>query len=148
MIYHFRVYKEDGGYWAECCELEGCRTQGNSMASVTRACEEALDLYLDEGDTLPPLPDVSLDAHPQILPVPVNAKRALALLLRHERHAQRLTQQQAATRLGMRNLYSYQRLEKRANPSLSLLERIHQSFPGIPMDRLFERPIKAASPFQ
>lgn len=141
-----RRHKDDG-YWAECCELEGCRTQGNSISSVKRACEKALDLYLDEADTLPPLPDAALDTHPQLVPVTVNAKRALALLLRHERHAQRLTQQQAATRLGMRNLYSYQRLEKRANPSLSLLERIHQAFPGIPIQSLFERPINAPGPF-
>ena len=31
----------------------------------------------------------------------------------------------------MKNIYSYQRLEKRSNPTLSLIKKIHHIFPEI-----------------
>jgi len=36
----------------------------------------------------------------------------------------------------MKSLYSYQRLEKRSNPTLALLKRIKEVFPQISLDEL------------
>jgi transcriptional regulator with XRE-family HTH domain len=58
--------------------------------------------------------------------------------LRSARQANNLTQKQAAELLGMKNLYSYQRLERRSNPTLSILKRIKEVFPQISIDQLVE----------
>ncbi|MCI4323530.1 MAG: type II toxin-antitoxin system HicB family antitoxin [Thermoplasmata archaeon] len=42
-----KVYKaEEGGYWAECRELPGCFTQGQTLPEVRRNAREAIALYL------------------------------------------------------------------------------------------------------
>jgi len=47
-----------------------------------------------------------------------------------------LTQTQTANLLGMKNLYSYQRLEssKHLNPSLTMLMRLKRIFPELKVD--------------
>jgi len=42
MYYHFKIHKEPDGYWAECIELEGCVTQGDSLDELQKNMEEAL----------------------------------------------------------------------------------------------------------
>lgn len=43
-----RVYRaEEGGYWAECPELPGCFTQGETMTEVRKNAREAISLYLE-----------------------------------------------------------------------------------------------------
>jgi predicted RNase H-like HicB family nuclease len=43
-----KVYKaEEGGYWAECPELPGCFTQGESIPEVRRNAREAISLYIE-----------------------------------------------------------------------------------------------------
>ncbi|GMO49674.1 MAG: hypothetical protein Pg6C_12540 [Treponemataceae bacterium] len=72
MNYHFRLHKEDIGYWAECCELEGCVTQGDTLEEIYAACEEALDVYLyepDNSERIVPLPDKTLDGRENIIQV-------------------------------------------------------------------------------
>ena len=44
------------------------------------------------------------------------------------RHKHNLSQNKAAEKLGMKNVYSYQRLEKRGNPNLKTLMRISEVF--------------------
>jgi transcriptional regulator with XRE-family HTH domain len=39
-----------------------------------------------------------------------------------------MTQKQVAEMLGMKNIYSYQRLEKRSNPTLTIINKIHTIF--------------------
>jgi len=48
MWYHFEVHKDKIGYWAECVELSGCYTQGDSKQELYANIQEALDLYLDK----------------------------------------------------------------------------------------------------
>ena len=48
LVYYFRVYEEGYGYWAECIELPGCKTEGDSIGDLTQNAEEALNLYLEE----------------------------------------------------------------------------------------------------
>lgn len=133
MKYHFRVHKDDDGMWAECIELVGCITQSENaaMEELMKNMEEALNLYLDEPDQkiVFPLPDDSVKGNDIIL-VSVEPRIAFAIALRHERDIHKLTQKEMADRLGMKNVWSYQRLEspKKANPQLSTIARIVRVF--------------------
>jgi predicted RNase H-like HicB family nuclease len=43
-----KVYRaEEGGYWAECPELPGCFTQGETLVEVRRNARQAMTLYLE-----------------------------------------------------------------------------------------------------
>ncbi len=50
MKYHFQIHKENKGFWAECIELKGCVTQGDTLEELCDNIEEALTLYLEEPD--------------------------------------------------------------------------------------------------
>jgi len=141
MIYKFQIHAEDSMYWGECRELPGCVSQGTTQEELKINLAEALNLYLEESrdsevhGTLPSN-DVILDS--AYLSIPVDPEIAFGLLLRAARQAAKLTQKQVAERLGMKNLYSYQRLERRSNPTLSLLKKIKQIFPQISLDQMLE----------
>ncbi len=62
---------------------------------------------------------------------------AFAVLLRHFRKKHNLSQKKAAKLLNMKNVYSYQRLDKKANPRLSMLMKIHEVFPDFPTGMIF-----------
>ena len=135
MTYHFRIH--DGAIpWAECVELKGCITQGRNRLELKRNMKEALDLYLEEPDTSTvvfPQP-LAKAADRKLVPVEVDPAVAFALQLRQLRIANRLTQKEAAKRLGMKSVFSYQRLEKRSNPSLATLRKVKGLFPGFSLD--------------
>lgn len=44
--YHFKIFKEDNGYWCECLELDGCCAEGNTFEELEKNMNEAIDLYL------------------------------------------------------------------------------------------------------
>ncbi len=141
MKYHFRFHPEDGGYWAECIEISGCLTQGDTWEELEFNMREALDLTLDEpadSKEIFPKPKKGLKGR-RIVEVPVSPKVALAARLRMARLARGLTQKKAAQLMGMRGLYSYQRLEssKTANPEFETLNRLKKVFPEISVDSLF-----------
>jgi predicted RNase H-like HicB family nuclease/DNA-binding XRE family transcriptional regulator len=139
MTYHYTVYKEDKGFWAECVELSGCVTQAESFEELEKQCKEALNLYLEEprdSKMVFPLPNESLDYDRALIKAEVDPEIALAVLLRHYRFNSKLTQKQMAEMLGMKNLYSYQRLEKRSNPTLSIIKKIHTVFPEIRIEKI------------
>ena len=46
MKYPFRIRKEKKGYSAQCIELEGCITQGDTLKELQKNMEEALNLTL------------------------------------------------------------------------------------------------------
>lgn len=140
MTYHFTVHADDTGFWAECCELAGCVAQADTFPELEKACEESLNLYLEEPNdskVVFPLPDTSLDARSDVLSVPVEPEIALAVLLRHYRSQSKLTQKQVSELLGMKNVYSYQRLEKKSNPTLHLMKKMRRVFPEIKFDMIF-----------
>jgi predicted RNase H-like HicB family nuclease/DNA-binding XRE family transcriptional regulator len=146
MTYHFILHQEENGYWAECCELEGCVTQTDmgdsceSLGALSLLCEEALNLYLEEppdSKVIFPLPNKALHGKKNIIEAAVEPEIALAVLLRYYRANAHMTQKQAAEKLGMKNVYSYQRLEKKSNPTLAIMKKIHAVFPEIPFDYLF-----------
>jgi predicted RNase H-like HicB family nuclease/DNA-binding XRE family transcriptional regulator len=135
VTYHFRVHRGDG-LWAECLELEGCVTQGGNMAELRENMAEALNLYLDESPSSNVLfpPPRSVARRPDVIAIQVDPGVAFALQLRQARIRNGLTQADAARRLGMRNIFSYQRLERRSNPSLDMLTRIKRLFPDLSVD--------------
>lgn len=140
MKYHFSVHKETNGFWAECIELSGCRTQAETLEELKSACFEALNLYLEEpqsSNLVFPLPQDISACNKKILEIPVEPQIALAVLLRHNRSVLNLTQKEASKKLGMKNIYSYQRLEKKANPSLQMINKIISIFPAIKFEMLF-----------
>ncbi len=135
MTYHFRVHAGRIP-WAECIELHGCVTQGRTRAELDRNMREALNLYLEEPSTsrvLFPRPARVLEGR-NVVGVEVDPAVALAVQLRQARLESRLTQREAARRLGLPNLYSYQRLERRANPSLATIRKLAALFPGLSVD--------------
>ena len=135
MVYHFKVHAEESGFWAECLELTGCSTQGDTREQLVTNAEEALNLYLEEAED-------SLVVHPlprsiqgeDVIEVPVDPQLALSVVLRRLRTEHHFTQKEVADRLGMKSTFSYQRLERRSNPSLSTLKKLKEVFPDLSLD--------------
>jgi len=137
MKYHFRAHVSDRECWAECLELEGCLTQGKDLEELKRNAADALNLHLDEPEdskVIFPMPDSSLDKGKSVFSVEVEPQVAFAVLLRQARITRGLTQKVAAKKLGIESLYNYQRLERRANPTLSTLKKIKAAFPELPFE--------------
>lgn len=143
MFYHFKIHKEPPGFWAECVELKGCVTQADNLKKLYKNMEEALNLYLNEPEASKitfPLPNKDL-AGKNIVQIPINPKIAFAMKMKIYRSKKGLSQKQVADLLGMKNIYSYQRLEstKKANPNLSTIARIKEVFPEFNIDDIFIR---------
>ncbi len=47
MKYHFKVHREQNGFWAECLELKGCVTQGDTIIDLYNNIKKVLNLFLD-----------------------------------------------------------------------------------------------------
>jgi len=141
MNYHFQINKEPEGFWAECCELQGCVTQAETLDKLKEFCSDALNLYLEEPNDSKmvfSLPDSSLDSNKKLFKVAVEPEIALAVLLRFYRSNSKMTQKQVSELLGMKNVYSYQRLEKKSNPTLTIIKKIHNIFPDIKLEYIFQ----------
>jgi len=141
MKYHFIVQNEKNGYWATCVELEGCVTQADTKKELVEHMAEALDVYLDEplhSQVIFPLPLLQGN-NASWVSVPVSPQIAFAFLLRRERVLHQLTQRDVASLLSMRNLYSYQRLERSrsANPTLQTIAMILKVFPTFPVEHVW-----------
>ena len=140
MKYHFRIHKEGRGYWAECIEIEGCLTQGDSKAELLENMHEVLNLALDEpqgSKIIFPMPKKRVSGK-GIAAVAVEPKIAFSLRLRQLRLKKKLTQKQVAQMLGFKNIYSYQRLEnsRTANPALMTIAQIKEIFPELDIDEV------------
>lgn len=138
MKYNFKVHKEGKGYWAQCIELVGCITEGNSLDELKKNMEEALNLYIEEpqdSKEVYPFPDTSIRESKNVIKVALDPQIAFAFMVRNTRIKNGLTQQQAAKKMGFDTLYSYQRLEKKhCNPSLKIISRIKHTFPEFSID--------------
>jgi antitoxin HicB len=138
MKYHFNVHEEENGFWAECIEIPGCVTQGDSMDELKLNAHEALNLHLDEPENskvLYPLPSKKIKPSKRLIEVPVEPNIAFAFLMRRTRLKKGLSQQQMKSLLKFRTLFSYQKLEKAkyANPTLKSLRHIKDCLPDFPM---------------
>ncbi len=142
MKYHFKIHKEDKGYWAECLELQGCDTQANTKEKLYPAMEEALNLYLDEPEDSKvhiPLPKTRVKKSDSIVEVTVNPKIAFAFLLRVARQEKKLSQTKMAKLMGLKSVFGYQKLEssKSANPTLLKVQELKEILPNLRLDLLF-----------
>ena len=139
MKYNFKIHKEKNGFWAKCIELPGCVTEGDSKKELNDNMREALNLYLEEREDcqyLAPFPKKSVKLTPSIVEVPVDPSIALAFSIRHQRIKKGLTQREAADQLGMKGIYSYQRLERKCNPTLDIIYRLVLMFPALSLDKI------------
>lgn len=141
MEYHFKIHKKKKAYWAECVELEGCSTQAETKEDLLSQMEESLNLYLSEPESsklIFPVPKKKV-AGRNIVKVPVDTKVAFATLLRSHRLKQGLTQNEAAKKMNLGGLYSYQKLEspKKTNPRLETLKLVKGLFPKFPIHMVF-----------
>jgi transcriptional regulator with XRE-family HTH domain len=59
-------------------------------------------------------------------------------MVRRCRIQEGLTQKEAAKKLGMKNLFSYQRLERKCNATLDMIAKIVNLFPTLSLERVFE----------
>ena len=60
MKYHFKIHKEKDGFWAECLELPGCFTEGDTKEELFANMQDALNTYIEEPEDskhLAPLPN-------------------------------------------------------------------------------------------
>ena len=141
MKYHFKVKKERKGYSAYCLEMQGCVTQAETLKELHENMEEALNLFIDEPEDshdLAPLPKESIRLSKSIVEVPLDPQIAFAFLVRRSRIKQGLSQRQAAEKMGFKEIYSYQRLEKKnCNPTLAILSKIKTAFPDFSIDYAF-----------
>ena len=142
MHYHFKIHKEENGYWAECIELKGCKTEADSIEELNTNMQVVLDLFLSEpadSKMLFPEPE-NIKISKNIVQITVSPKVAFAYNLRKQRIIHNLTQKQVSEQLGLKNLYSYQRLEsaKTSNPALSTLYKIKKVFPKFKVDDIIE----------
>ncbi|MCK5535335.1 type II toxin-antitoxin system HicB family antitoxin [bacterium] len=133
MNYHFKVHDDPDGFWAQGIELEHCITQGDTKEELLKNLDEVLNLYLDEpadSKMVFPLPEKSIKGK-DIVEILVNSKIAFALYLRQTRLLNKMTQKQVATKMGMKSVFGYQKLEssKTANPTLVTLSKLKKIFP-------------------
>ena len=137
MFYHFKIHKESHGYWAECLELEGCNTEGNSLAALKTNMIEVLNLFLSEphdSKVLFPLP--MKRAPSGVLKVQVAPSVAFSFLMRRTRLQKKLTLKEMAKKLQYKNINTYVKLERArtANPELKTLANIASVFSDFPFN--------------
>ena len=142
MYYHFKIHKNTKPYWAECVELSGCVTQADSLDDLNENMEEVLNLFLDEHNDstiLFSLPKDGISGR-NIVKVAVEPNVAFSFLLRQKRLKNKMTQKQVAKKLGLKSLYSYQRLEssRNANPALSTIAKLKKVFPDFSVDKILQ----------
>lgn len=133
MGYHFKV-KQDGKYFiASCIELEGCRTQAFNEDELNSNMEEVLSLYLDEpanSKMLFPEPKKRIKKSKYIREVYPETRIWFSHCLRQARLKEKLSQREAAKRIGIKSVSGYQKLEKRANPTIETAVKIKKAFPN------------------
>ncbi len=140
MRFHFKIHKENKGFWAECIELEGCNTQADTLQRLEKNMSEVLNLYLSEPEdstVVFPIPDETIKEAKDIVSVKVDPHVAFAFLLRRYRLVNKLSQQDVAKKMGWKNIWSYQRFEKTANPTLDKLSKFNEAFPDLNIPLVF-----------
>ncbi len=142
MKYHFRIHKQAKGYWAEGIEIHWANTQAKSMEELVKNMKEVLELCLEEPDDrstfIPPMPNKAIKGR-NIIVVSPDPRIALAALIRKERIEAKLSQRETASRLGIKHISQYQKLEsgKTANAELDTLAKLKKVFPHMSMDEVF-----------
>ncbi|MBI9104735.1 MAG: type II toxin-antitoxin system HicB family antitoxin [Spirochaetales bacterium] len=137
MKYTFKIHNDPDGYWAECVELDGCVTQGDSQEELEKNMSEALNLYLEErpgSNMVDPLPLEIPPVGNEYVQIQVDPEIAFSVVLRYTRRQHGMTQKEVAEKLGAKSLFGYQRYEARSNPKLSTIRKLLEIFPDFPVD--------------
>lgn len=139
MRYHFKIYPEKRGFWAQCLELKGCQTQGETLEELHANMQEALNGYLSEdvfSSLIFPKPQ-KVKLRKNVVAVEVEPSVWMALIIRELRLKNKLTQKNMVEKLNLKYLSNYQRLEDphRANPELKTLVKIKKIFPEFSIDQ-------------
>ena len=142
MVYHFKVHKEKNGFWAECIELEGCQTQGETLKELQSNAEEALNLFLSESDgygVVFPLPK-KMPSKKGLMLVETSPEAALATLLRHLRNKKGLTLEAVTKMMGFKSITAYRKLEspKTCNPELKTLKKLKRVYSELDVDDVLD----------
>jgi len=82
--------------------------------------------------------DTSIKLSKNIAAVPVEPAIALSVMIRHYRKKNNLTQADMMKILNLKNIYSYQRLEKMTAPKLSTLVKIKEVIPELSIDYILQ----------
>lgn len=139
MKYHFKIQAESkGGYSAQCIEIPGCLTQGDTLAELRDNMQESLNLAVSEPEDskyLVALPK-KVKLGKNIEEVALDPQVALAFSVRYHRLRNGFSQKDAAKKMGFSDIFSYQRLESpRCNPTLKTLWKLRELFPGFSLDK-------------
>ncbi len=145
MKYHFKYYKDErGGFWGECLEIQGCRSEGDTIDELKINFKEALDLCLectyDEHEKfIYPFPENKVKGK-NILSIQPEPAILFSNILKDNREKSHLTQKQVADKLGYKNIWAYQKLEKGkyGNITLKTISKILEIFPDITLDSIFK----------
>lgn len=84
--YHFKIHNEGSEFWAECLEIPGCFTQGDSEEELQSNMENAINTYLSEptgSDVLATLPDNTIKTSNNIVLVSVDPQVAMEFSVRY-----------------------------------------------------------------
>jgi predicted RNase H-like HicB family nuclease len=84
MKYHFKIRKEKRGFSAQCIELAGCLTQGDSMKELLKNMQEALNLYVQEPEDstdLASFPNGSIKRSKNIVEVALDPEIAFSFII-------------------------------------------------------------------
>ncbi len=140
MKYHFKYYPDErGGYYAECIELEGCRTEGNTLEELKANIQEVLNLYLDErhdSKFVFPLPGKEIKKQ-NIIAVNPDPDIILSQILRMLRLKHKLTIEQVSKKMGYKYIWGYQKFEKhKASPNLKTLIKLKAVFPELDLNKI------------
>jgi antitoxin HicB len=141
MKYHFKVHKEKDGFWAEGIELPFAKTQADTEEELRANMQEVLEMFLDDHKSnqgiVIPLPQKNLKGR-GIVEVTPDPKIALAFMIRRERMEAKMSQRDAADRLGIKYISQYQKLEsgKTANAELGTLVKLKVVFPRLSVDQI------------
>ena len=122
--------KDDKVYTVEFQDLHGCVTFGKTLNEAKEKAKESLSGYLasifDRGFKIPAPSRIK---GKYVYPIIPESTVLVPIILRNSREELRLSQMEAAKRLGI-SYQSYQKLENpnKANPTLKTLERVAKVF--------------------
>ncbi len=152
MKYSFKVNgSRSEGYWAECIELDGCMTQGETYPELEDNMQDALNLYLSEPEDskhLFPLPSKKKSKKGKssaIVQVQVNATVAVAMLFRQFRVEAGLSVRQASNlvklAIGDGASVSHRKIQDIENPNKPVttktLDELLRAFPDLDLSEAF-----------
>lgn len=93
----------------------------------------SLSLFLDEpadSKRIIPEPKKRIKKSKNVVDVYPDIKVWFSHCLRQTRMKEKISQREAAKKMGIRSLSGYQKLEKRANPTIETVRKIKKAFPS------------------